>query len=89
MAFAELMVALAGPMAKRAAIALGIGIVSTVGMSAVVDGLLGQVKSSWGGMSADVAVYLAMGGVNTGLSLIAGALVTRVALLATKGLSLL
>lgn len=80
---------LAGPLAKRVLTALGIGLVSFVGMSAAVGAILNEARAGWGGMNADVAVYVAMSGANVGLSLIVGAILGRVSLMALKKLTLL
>lgn len=81
--------AIAGPLAKRVLTALGIGVVSFIGVSLSLDVLLTQAKTAWSGMSADVAVYMAMCGANTAMSIIAGALTARVGLASLKKLTLL
>ena len=90
MNLSAVMMALAGPLAKQVLMALGFGIVSFVGLDLALGAMLSAAKSAWAGsLSADVAAYVAMSGANTGLSLIAGAMVARVAMFATKALRLL
>lgn len=83
------LLALAGPLAKQVMIALGFGIVSYVGIDLAVGALLDQARAGWGGMAADVAAYVALSGANTGLSILAGAIVARVSLIPLKRLKLL
>jgi Protein of unknown function (DUF2523) len=71
-------------------LSLGFGVVAFVGLDLALSALLSQAKAAWAGsLSADVAAYVAMSGANTGLSMIAGAMVGRVAMMATKSLRLL
>jgi hypothetical protein len=84
-----LLTAAAGPLAKRVMTALGFGVVSFVGVDLAVSGLLSQAQAAWGGMSGDVAAYVALSGANTGLSILAGAIVGRVALTSLKRFMLL
>ncbi len=81
--------AAAGPIAKKVLTSLGIGVVSFVGLQALLSELLGFAKDAWGGMPAIAAAYMAIGGANTAISIIAGALITRVSLVALRKLDLL
>lgn len=81
--------AAAGPLARRALQALGIGVLTYVGVDTALGALLSTARTSWTGMSADVAAYVAMAGGNTALSIIAGALVARITLISLKRLTLL
>lgn len=78
------LLAMAAPVAKKVAVSLGIGVVTYVGMDAALSAALGAAKTAWGGMGADVAAFVAMAGVNTAASILAGALTARVALEAVK-----
>ena len=78
------LLAIAGPVAKRVMVSLGIGVVTYVGMDAALSSALGAARGAWGGMGADVAAFVAMAGVNTACSILAGALTARVALEAVK-----
>lgn len=86
---AGLLTGLAGPLAKKVLGAVGVGMVSYVGVSAALEALLDTVRGQWGALSGDVATLLAMGGVNTAVSIIAGAMVARVALMSFKRLGAL
>ncbi len=89
MTFGAILQAAAGPLAKRVLSSLGIGLVSFVGLKEGLDQALGYARASWTGMGGDIAAYLAMGGFNTLLSVLAGALIVRASLYATKSLKLL
>lgn len=89
MSLAGLLTSLAGPLAKRGAAALGLGMVSYVGVSAALGQILDLVKGQWATLGGNIATFLAMGGVNTAVSIIAGAMVARVALMSFKRLGAL
>lgn len=86
MNLAALLMALAAPIAKRIMIALGFGLVSFAGVSVALNSLLTSAKNAWGGTPADVLNILQLSGSNTAFSIIAGAMVARVGLLAVKRL---
>jgi hypothetical protein len=78
------------PIAKRILAGLGFSVVTFVGVQAAVDGMLTAARSAWAGsLSADVANLIAMAGLNVALSIMAGALVGRVSMLALKRFQLL
>jgi hypothetical protein len=81
--------AAAGPIAKRVLASLGIGVLSLAGMQISLLALLNQAKTTWASGSPEVIQYLAMAGIHTALSIIAGALVTRVAFVALKRFALI
>ena len=78
--FANLMVALAGSMAARALLAVGIGWVTYAGFTALVAQLTSAVLSSWGGISGSVLQVLALGGVPTAIGVVLGAYALRATL---------
>jgi hypothetical protein len=87
MGWGTFLLALAGPLAKQVLIALGFSIATYTGVSIAVDALLSQAKANWAGtFSADVANLIAMAGANTALSILAGALIGRVSMMAMKRL---
>lgn len=87
MGFSDLLMALAGPLARQVMISLGLAVVTFTGVDFALSALLDAARSAWAGsLSADVAAYVAMTGTNTGLGMIAGAMTARVAMLATKSL---
>ena len=82
-------VALAGPVVKKAMTALGIGIVSYAAISTALTSALGAAKSAWSGFGGDSLALLELSGVSTALSIVAGALIARVALMQLKKLELI
>lgn len=82
--------AIAGPVVKRALTALGFGVVSYAAMTAALNAALSAAKQSWAGLSGfpEALALIQMAGVSTALSIIAGALVARVALQSLKKLEL-
>ncbi len=83
------LVGLSGPIVKTALRALGIGVVTAVGVDVALSGLLGAAKDAWSGLPGAVAAYVSIAGVNTGIALIAGAMVARVAMIPLKTMRLL
>lgn len=86
--FANLMVALASPVARSVLVALGFAVVTYEGASMALDMLIDQAIANWTGLPADVTQYLAMAGVHDGLALVSGSLSARVALWSAKALEL-
>ena len=60
----------------------GITLLVSSGLSAAVDGLLSSALSSFGGLPELAYQLFLMGGIGTAFSVIGGAVITRVALLA-------
>lgn len=87
---AAFFLSLAGPIIKRALIALGFGVVSYAAMTAALNAALGAAKGAWAGLSGfpEALAIVQIAGVNTYMSIIAGALVARVALQSLKKLEL-
>lgn len=83
------LVQLSSPIARQVCLALGVGVVSYAGIDAAVSTMLGTARAAWGSMPADIAAYVALSGVNQGLSLVGGAIVARLALMPLKSLRLL
>jgi len=86
---AAFLMSLVGPVAKRVLLSLGFGLVSYAAISTAVNSLLGSARSAWGGMSGDVLALVELSGASTALSIIAGAIVAKVALMAVTKLQLL
>lgn len=84
--FGTFLVSLAGPVVKRAMVALGFGVVSYAAMAAALDAALSAAKEAWAGLAGfpEALQLIQMAGVNTAGSIIAGALVARVALQSLK-----
>lgn len=87
MGWGSWLLALAGPVARRVMISLGLAVVTYTGVSTAVNGILANAKAAWtGSLSADVLNLVAMAGINTALSILAGACIARVSLVAMKRL---
>ncbi len=69
-----------GPLATRVLSSLGIGWVSYEGISNTFSYLKDSFIDSWGGIPADIASFLALGGFGTAFSVIFGAMTYRVAI---------
>lgn len=78
---AQLLMALATPLARRVLIALGLVYVTYEGVSTYVDSLLAQSAAAMLGLPPDVVALLNLAGVFDGLSLFTGAVIARIALI--------
>lgn len=83
---AAFLVLMAGPLARHVLYALGIGVVTFVGVSTVLTQLINSAKAAYGQIGATAQVFFAMGGVNTALSIIVGAMIARLAFVQLKRL---
>lgn len=83
------LVAIAGPVAKKALTGLGIGVVSYAAMTTALNAALDAAKTAWSGFGGDSLALVQISGMPTALSIITGALVARVALMQLKKLELL
>ena len=79
---------IAGPVAKRGAAALGIGVVSMVGVDAALQTALSSAKSAMGGMTGVVADIAAIAGLFSSMSILAGGLTAAASLMVLKKLAL-
>lgn len=89
MALAAFLGAIAAPLARKVLTGLGFGIVSFAAISTALNAALDQAKTAWAGLGGDSLSLIQMSGAATALSVIAGALVARVGLLALKRLDLI
>lgn len=82
--------AIAGPVVKRALQALGFGVVSYAAMKTALDAALNAAKDAWAGLQGfpEALALIQMAGVSSAASIIAGALVARLALQSLKKLEL-
>ncbi|KVL90150.1 DUF2523 family protein [Burkholderia stagnalis] len=85
MTWAAWLLSLIGPLALRVLVTLGVGVLTVTGLNAAVGTALGWLTSAVGGLPADLANVLALGGVFTGMSYIAGAFASRVAMAGVSG----
>lgn len=81
---AALLVQLAAPLAKRVFASLGLAVVTYVGLDQALQAALSAAVAGFTGLPAGVSQMVALTGVFDGLSIIAGALVARVALTPLK-----
>ncbi|WP_367068618.1 DUF2523 family protein [Oryzisolibacter sp. LB2S] len=86
MGFGTFLASLAGPIVKRAMIALGFGVVSYAAMTAALNAALSAAKNAWAGLAGfpEALQLVQLAGINTAASIIAGALVARVAMQSLK-----
>ncbi|MBF3781027.1 DUF2523 domain-containing protein [Burkholderia pseudomallei] len=78
MSWATLLVSLVGPIVTRVLVALGIGFVTVAGIDAAMNQVVAWMTSSAGGIPADIANVLALGGVGDGIAYVLGGLSARV-----------
>lgn len=86
---AAMLQAASGPLVKHALTALGVGIVSYVGVEIALDSMLDLARNAWSGFSGDLAAYLQFAGVNHAMAILAGAMTARLALSSLKAFRLL
>lgn len=87
--FAGLLTALAGPIAKKVLLSIGVGAVTYVGLQAAASTAISSAQSAFGGLAGPAAQILAMGGIFTAMSIIAGGIMAGVTMVAVKRLQLL
>ena len=82
------LMAIAGPLARQVLISLGFAMVTYVCVDTAVNSLLSQARAAWtGAFLGDAAQLIAMAGVNTALSILAGAIAARVTMITLKKLT--
>lgn len=84
MGIGAFIVGLAGPVVRKILLSLGIGLVSYAALTTVLNTALSSAKSAFGGMTGDVASLVQLSGAGECLSIIGGAMLARVAMLAVK-----
>lgn len=80
MTLAAFLMSIIGPLAIQALIALGVGILTVTGVDLAVNQAVTWLTNAVGGLPADLANILAMGGFLQGASYIVGAFTARVAM---------
>ena len=83
------LVALAGPIAKKVMVSLGVGVVSYAAITAALTAVLSSAKSAWGGLGGDALALIEMAGVGVAASIFAGALMARVSMQVLKRFELI
>lgn len=80
MSFAQILMALATPLARRVFIGLGLAWVVYEGVSASVESYLTNSAAQLLGLPPEIVGFLNLAGVFDGLSLLTGALIARLAM---------
>ena len=86
MPLAAWLISLVGPVVARVLTQLSIGVVTYAGVDLAIKQLLSHAQSVWGGVSGDIAAYIAISGSNTAISIVVGAIVARVAMIPLKSM---
>ena len=68
----------------QALVSLGIGTLTFVGLQTAVTSALNGAKSAVGGMPSDIAAIVAMAGIFTALSILAGGVTAGVSMIVLK-----
>lgn len=87
--FGAFLVALAGPVVKKALTSLGVGVASYAALTIALNTAIDAAKSAFGGLTGDVLALVQMSGMPGALSIITGAMVARVSLMQLKKLEIL
>ncbi|HYP84398.1 DUF2523 family protein [Variovorax sp.] len=88
MGFGTFLMAVAGPLARKVLVSLGFGLVTYAAVSAALAAALDAAKAAWAGLAGEALALIQIAGINTAASILAGALVARVALQMTKRIGL-
>ena len=78
MGFAQLILALVQPELARVMVALGLSIVSFVGMDVLMNQVISASQNAWGGLPSSILQLAGLAGVGQALGIIMGAVLTRV-----------
>jgi len=81
--------AVAGPIAKRVLVSLGVGVLTVAGVQAMITAALNAAKAAMGGLSGEVLQILALSGAFSAVSIIAGGLTAAGTVIAFKKLAVL
>lgn len=80
MTFAEFLMGMAGPLAMRVLITLGIGTITFTGMVETLSALIAMSASSWSGITPAVLQLAGLSGLPECIGLITGAMTSRVSI---------
>lgn len=75
------------PIVKRVFLALGIGVVTFIGLDVVFNQILQSAQSSWGAIPSAVAGMMGLAGIPDAIGIIFGALTTRLSMIQLKQLA--
>lgn len=84
MNLATWLAAIAGPIAWRVMAALGLGVVSMVGISEALELGLSTAQTYWGQFGGTAAELVALSGVGGAIGILAGAITARASLIMLK-----
>lgn len=74
------LLAAVGPLAIRVLSALGISMLTFVGVEAVVNELIQYVTTAWSSLAGDAALLLGLAGLGQGMGIVLGAITARLAI---------
>jgi hypothetical protein len=83
------LVSLAAPLTRKVLASIGVGVVSYAAISVALNAALDAAKSAWAGFGGDALAIVQLAGVSEAMSIIAGALIARVSVMALNKLELL
>lgn len=83
------LVGISGAVVKKALTTLGIGVVSYAALSTALNSALDAAKGAFSGFGGDAASLVALSGMPEAFSIIAGAMVARVAMMSLNKLEVL
>jgi hypothetical protein len=83
------LVSLAGPFVRKILLSLGIGVASYAALAAALNSALSSAKTAFAGIGGDTLLLIQLAGLPDFISIIAGALIAKVAMGAVKKLEIL
>lgn len=87
--WAQLLLYLASPIAIRVFSTIGLGIVTYVGFDTALTLVFNQIQTQFSAMPADIAGFVFLSGLPTGMAMILSALFARIALVQIQKIQLL
>lgn len=87
--WAQLLLYCTGPIVIRVLTTLGLGVVSFVGFDSALNYIQSLIQSNFNALPADVAGFVFLSGIPTGMAMILSALFARIALMQLKKIQLL
>lgn len=81
MGWGTFLVALAGPLARKVLLALGIGWVTYAGLDTLMSAVVASVQSNFGAVSGSWAQVVWLAGFGQAIGIILGALMARVSMM--------
>lgn len=80
---------IAGPVAKRVLVSLGVGMLTIAGLQTALTSALNAAKSAMGGMTGEVLQIVAISGAFSAVSILAGGITAAATLLVVKKLAVI